>query len=260
MGDHRGGTRLGLLAGLAAGCCVACGGADAGRGGGGSGGQGGEPAEVVVGGAGGAAGEGAAGGEGGAPAFDDGPLICDGPGALFATHVLAVDYGPGQDHGRDFMPDIALGAPLGGGCCQGSLDVVSLGNGGSIVLAFAGNGIADGPGVDFVVFENPFEVAGGAIYAELAEVAVSEDGETWHSFPCDATEPPWGACAGHHPVYLEGGEGPVDPEADGGDGYDLADLGLSQARYLRITDREDLTGDRGVFDLDAVGIVHPVCP
>ena len=38
-----------------------------------------------------------------------------------------------------------------------------------------------------VVFENAFWPGGvrSMVYAELGEVSVSEDGETWLSFPCD---------------------------------------------------------------------------
>lgn len=187
--------------------------------------------------------------------FDE-PLVCRGTGPVFATHVLEVAYGPGQDFGRDAMPDIVLGPPHGAGCCAGSTDVVSLGNGGTIVLAFADNGIVDGPGDDFVVFENAFEFA-GQMFAELATVAVSEDGVTWHDFPCDAVKPPYGSCAGHQPVFLDG-EG--DLEDGGGDRFDLADLSLARARFVKITDRPDLDGATGVFDLDAVGILSPACP
>jgi hypothetical protein len=35
---------------------------------------------------------------------------------------------------------------------------------------------------------------------------------------------------------------------------------VSEARYVRITDRVDLTGISGTFDLDAVSIVHAECP
>jgi hypothetical protein len=186
----------------------------------------------------------------------DRPLRCEGTGPVFATHVLDVVYGPGQDHGRDAMPEIALGPPRGAGCCAGSLDVVSLGNGGSITLGFANNGIVDGPGPDFVVFENAFEF-GGTVFAELGTVSVSEDGEHWHEFPCDAVAPPYGHCAGHRPVYLAG-EG--DMKSGGGDPFDLADISLAAARFVRIVDRIDLDGPMGVFDLDAVGIIHPACP
>jgi hypothetical protein len=53
---------------------------------------------------------------------------------------------------------------------------------------------------------------------------------------------------------------PTDPAVAGGDAFDLADLGVSEARYVRITDRIDLTGSSGTFDLDAVSIVHAQCP
>jgi hypothetical protein len=37
-------------------------------------------------------------------------------------------------------------------------------------------------------------------------------------------------------------------------------VSLAAARSIRITDRPDLTGTAGVFDLDAVGIVNVRCP
>lgn len=183
-------------------------------------------------------------------------------GGVFATEVVSVRYGPGQSFGRERMPEVVLGAPRGAGAAAGSTDVVSLGNGGRIVLGFGPRRIVDGPGPDFVVFENAFEPAGqGEVFAELATVEVSDDGTTWRGYPCTATEPPYGACAGHTPVVYEGDDdGPLDPATSGGDAYDLAEVGLSQARYVRITDRVDLDGLDGVFDLDAVGLVHTACP
>ena len=196
-----------------------------------------------------------------APRYESAPLVCSGSGARYVTDVVEATYGEGQDFGRDAMPAIALGPPRGGGEALGSLDVVSLGNGGLVGLAFAGNGIVDGPGADFIVFENPF-VTAGVVFAELATVSVSEDGVRWHTFACDASEPPYDSCAGHHPVFLNTDDetATLDPERDGGDPFDLADLGLERARYVRIEDRADLDGPAGVFDLDAVGIVHPACP
>ena len=58
------------------------------------------------------------------------------------------------------MPGIVEGPPVGGGTDHGSTDVVSLGSGGSIVVSFAPNAIVDGPGADFIVFENPFWIGG----------------------------------------------------------------------------------------------------
>jgi len=187
---------------------------------------------------------------------------CVADAAAYATEVVSVSYGPGAGFGQDAMPGIVLGPPQGAGCCAGSLDVLSLGNGGEIVLGFGPAAIVDGPGPDFVVFENPFQIGGDpeSIFAEIATVSVSADGVSWREFPCTAVEPPWGSCAGWHPVYQNGDAGPIDPSVAGGDAFDLGQVGSSEARYVRIVDRPDLAGMAGVFDLDSVGIVHPGCP
>lgn len=270
-------TTLLLLAGALAGsmgCDQDSGGDHATVGIAGAGGDGGTPTGAGGAAAGhdpGGAGSGAVGSSGGrgatggSPGFGGaagGPPVCNGPGARFVTDVISVQYGPGQDFGQDQMPEIVYGPPGGAGCCTGSTDVVSLGNGGQIVVAFAGNGIADGPGPDFVVFENAFFVGGDPllVFAELATVEVSTDGVDWVEFPCTAVDAPYGDCAGWHPVMLDGDDGPIDVATAGGDAFDLADVGLSWARYVRITDRSDLEGPTGVFDLDAVGIVNASCP
>ena len=176
----------------------------------------------------------------------------------FASEVVSVEFGSGQDFGQSKLTERVLGPPRGGGCCAGSLDVTSLGEGGSVVLAFHGD-IVDGPGPDFVVFENPFLPSGAspdAVFAELATVSVSLDGESWSEFPCTETEYPYGSCAGWHPVLANADKGPIstlDPELAGGDPFDLADVRLTRARYVRIHDREDLDG---TFDLDAVAILN----
>jgi hypothetical protein len=247
------------------------GGAEAGAGG--QGAQGGEPATTSVttatgtgasggrDGDGGAAGSGGVGGLGGGAGFGGTPA-CEGEGERWATQVLDVHYGPGQGFGQAEMPAIVLGPPQGAGCCSGSLDVVSLGNGGWIVLGFGGTELVDGPGADFVVFENPFQYGSDetTVYAEPATVEVSTDGSSWIGWPCTAVHWPWGSCAGWHPVYQSGDTGPLDPTNSGGDAFDLADVGLSSARFVRIVDRADVDGPAGVFDLDAVGIVHGRCP
>jgi len=70
----------------------------------------------------------------------------------FADEVVSFTAGPGAGFGQDKLPRIVLGAPEGTGDLQGSLDVVALGNGGSITVAFRDNVICDGPGVDFTIF------------------------------------------------------------------------------------------------------------
>jgi len=144
--------------------------------------------------------------------------------------------------------------------------IVSLGNGGFVTLSFEDNAIVDEPGPDFIVFENAFYAGSDPnnVFAELATVAVSENGEDWVEFPCTASAPPYGTCAGWHPVLANAAENeldPTDPALAGGDAFDLADVCLPRARYVRVTDRADLAGSLdGVFDLDAVSIVHAACP
>ncbi|WP_437315047.1 hypothetical protein [Sorangium sp. So ce385] len=215
----------------------------------------GEPAAA------GAGGSCLSGGQGGAPGA--GEAACGGPGARFATRVVSACFGPGQGFGQDRYPDVVLGPPRGAGCCGGSLDVLSLGDGGSIVVAFEGNAIVDGPGADFLVFENAFargEEDAASVFAELATVEVSEDGAAWSAFPCAADRYPYDGCAGWHPVHAnpdENGIDPLDPPSAGGDPFDLAEIGVPLARFVRITDR---AGTPDVFDLDAVGVVHALCP
>jgi hypothetical protein len=182
----------------------------------------------------------------------------------YVTSVVSVAYGPGAGFGQDRFPGVVEGPPHGGGSWAGSLDVLSLGNGGSMVVEL-GDSIVDAPGPDFIVFENPFGIGGDPTnpYADLGTVEVSADGTVFHGFPCVATSYPYGSCAGWHPVFANpdtNGVDPLDPNAAGGDAFDLADLqvdaGLGEVRFVRITDRADVVGD---FDLDAVGVVHGRC-
>jgi hypothetical protein len=143
---------------------------------------------------------------------------------------------------------------------MGSLDVLSLGREGSIVLELTDTAVVDGPGVDLLVFENPF-----GNYVETGVVAVSEDGQVWHEFPCGLTAEGFPGCAGVHPVHSspDNGFSPTDPAAAGGDGFDLATLGVTRARFIRIRDSgaNGYGGNSGGFDLDAVAVVNggPAC-
>lgn len=182
------------------------------------------------------------------------------PKSPFITRVVSFTPGPKATFGQDRMPDIVLGPPVGGGSWQGSLDVVSLGVDGEIVVGFDQD-ITDGPGTDFLVFENPFFAGGDSnnVFAEIGEVSVSEDGETWATFFCDPEDFRSTLCAGWHPVYStpDNGISPLDPEVAGGDPFDLADVGLSRARFVKIRSRkgQQLAPSAG-FDLDAIAIVH----
>jgi hypothetical protein len=210
----------------------------------------------------------------GGGATEAGLRTSDGEAGLspdrFVTGVISFTPGPCAGFGEAEMPGVVEGPPGGGGALKGSLDVVSLGVGGEIILSFAPNAIVDGPGVDFIVFENPFYIDGNPQdpYAEPGEVSVSADGTTWATYPCTATSYPYGQCAGWHPVYSSPANGvsPFDPNTAGGDAYDLADVGLSRALFVRIRDKSDeVCPDAGGptsdgFDLDAISIVNPAIP
>ncbi len=186
----------------------------------------------------------------------------------FADCVELFDPAPEVSFGHDQMPDIVLGSPEGKGMQAGSMDVAALGCGGQIILFFDEPGIVDGPGVDFIVFENPF-ATGDTTFTEPAVVAVSDDLIHFYAFDCETdgsgTWPPTG-CAGVEPVHADSMNGidPTNHQLAGGDGFDLADVGLSYARYVRLVDRTQefygnttwCAGAAGGFDLDALVSVH----
>lgn len=206
-----------------------------------------------------------------APSTEEGPRSdagADGEAAdrRFASAVHAFEPGPCAGFGRASFPSVVLGPPRGGGEMQGSLDVLSLGEGGSIVLDLGEGGVVDGEGPDLIVFENAFYVGGDRSrpVADLGEVSVSDDGVSWTTWPCAATAFPYGACAGWHPVLSAPGNGidPTDATRAGGDAFDLADIGVASARFVRVVDmRSSACGEGGGastvgFDLDAVAVVH----
>jgi hypothetical protein len=154
---------------------------------------------------------------------------------------------------------------MGGGALRGSLDVLTLGGGGEIAFGFGGNAIVDGPGPDFILFENPFDIGGDPTspYAEPGVVGVSDDGETWVDFPCQKDAFPFDGCGGWRPVYAnpDNAISPFDVAMAGGDAFDLADVGVKHARYVRIRDVSFRGGTPTEgFDLDAAAIVNAEQP
>lgn len=165
----------------------------------------------------------------------------------WADRVVRFSPGPGAGFGADHLPEVVLGPPQGAGDTQGGLDVLSLGKEGTIELEFDDIEAIDGPGVDFLVFENGFTG-----FFEKGRASVSEDGLDWRELPC---------CAGEHSVYAnpEQGVSATDPSVAGGDGFDLASVGLTHARFVRITDigtNRFYAAPGGGFDLDAVAVVN----
>jgi hypothetical protein len=198
--------------------------------------------------------------EGDVRALSDGRVT----GGVYVSRVVSFSPGAGASFGASEMPGIVMGPPQGAGDFMGSTDTVSLGRGGEIVVAFD-LAITDGPGADFVVFENPFQVPGAPVryWEELGEVSVSDDGETWRTFACDPRAGrPYTHCAGWNPVYSAPGSGycPTDLRTAGGDPFDLAAVGLRRARYVRIRDlaTQGLSPPATGFDLDAIAVIHPL--
>ncbi len=195
----------------------------------------------------------------GVVAVDASVTVADA-GDPFADRIVDFAPGPGAGFGQDKLPAVVLGPPRGAGSGAGSLDVLSLGKEGHIDLEFTDFEAVDGPGVDLLVFENPF---GG--FSETGVVSVSEDGVLWREFPCaaDDADAGYAGCAGVRPVYSspDNGVSPVDPSVAGGDAFDLHDVGLSRARFVRIRDSGSnhfYGAPGGGFDLDAVAVINGV--
>ena len=180
----------------------------------------------------------------------------------YASEIISFEPGTNAGYGQSKLPDVVLGPPQEGPPTRGSLDVLSLGTGGEIVLGFGGYRVFNGPGPDFIVWENPFWIGGDAQnpFAELGEVAVSADGETWHAFPCnpsleDSFDP---GCAGWRPrLEFDSCELlPIAPELAGA----ICSISLSSDsnRFVSFVFAICLMGasPSAGFDLDAVGAVH----
>jgi hypothetical protein len=189
----------------------------------------------------------------------------------FADALVAFDPGEHAGFGADLLPDVVLGAPQGGGPLQGSLHVVSLGNGGVITLRFDLPVICDGPGADFTVFENAFHAndPDGPVFEEYGVVAVSQDGVHFVELAYDATT--HAGLAGRAAVFSspDNDIDPLDPAVSGGDAFDLAGTGLPWAAFVRITDPGAAIpdpgnlippGDNSGFDLDAIAALDACDP
>lgn len=204
----------------------------------------------------------------------------------------AAEPDPDSRFGATSLPGIVLGPPGDSASTTGSTSVASLGNGGRAVLELTQVRIEDGPGPDFIVFENAFFVGAAPtspdedyqIFAEPGIVEVSIDGEQWFQFPFDeqALDEARGTnidkdlyerlqgLAGITPTFTGNWTVPNDPltwdpdgqggvSGAGGDAFDLATVGLSEARFIRLTDADSQSGPAGSaegFDLDAVVVLN----
>ncbi|MFO8059017.1 MAG: hypothetical protein R6V10_17160, partial [bacterium] len=198
-------------------------------------------------------------------------------------------------YGCDKLPGIVTGFPGPSSATTGSTEVVSLGTGGSITLDFTDNVIVNGPGPDFIVFENAFfctvpesESDDYSVFAEPVKVEVWDD-STWKTFDYDedalsqvGSTTDDAACtpksvlkqlkglAGITPSFTGERIVPDDPDSWdpdgtggvsgwGGDAFDLDDLGVSQTDRIRLTDSGQLVGFEGEAqgaDIDAVIVLN----
>ena len=162
----------------------------------------------------------------------------------------------------------------------GPFPVVSLGDGGSITLAFA-TPIADGPGPDFAVFENSLNDS----FLELAFVEVSSDGLHFFRFPavsCTQVDTQIPGEGSLNPRNLKNLAGKY--RGTYGTPFDLAELSsvspllnvgaVTRVRVIdvvgsiqsgfasldstgrRINDPYPTPYETGGFDLDAVGVLN----
>ncbi|NLB65644.1 MAG: DUF4465 domain-containing protein [Lentisphaerae bacterium] len=211
-------------------------------------------------------------------AYSDGSdgIAATNPAILCWADAVA-HYSPGANVTTPFAnPSNALGPASSGDGANGSTNVVSLGDSGSITLTFPAP-ITDLPGPDFAVFENAFSPD----FLEFAFVEVSSDGTHFTRFPNHATDPTpipaypydpmepesYGGLAGKH---LQGLGTPFDLRAlKGTPGLDtkrithvrLVDVigdGTALDSYSNpIRDPHPTTGSGG-FDLEGIGILHPL--
>lgn len=163
----------------------------------------------------------------------------DGSLAGWATQVIALERGH-QDYAQ---PELGYaGYGVADDCLGPTGTPVSLGDGGSITLAFDME-ISNGAGDDFVVFENGFVYNG--IYMELGFVEVSSNGVDFSRLPAlcrrDTQPGPWDSSESALFYNLAG-------NFAGGTGFDLQDLILAG-------DPQVMTG---VVDLDHIIFVRIV--
>ncbi len=183
--------------------------------------------------------------------------------------VYSYKWGSGQTSGQapEYFPQNIFGLPskeANEDVPVSSPDkVLSIGLNGEITVGFKNLKLVDGPGPDFTVFENVFySPITKKKYVEPAKIAISENGKDFIEFPFDSLT--LKGCAGVNPT--NGSENPFDPAKSGGDSFDLADLGISEIRYIKITDITSIIKNNkdhpyydptvSGFDLDALVGLH----
>ena len=223
-------------------------------------------------------------------------------GDPFADRAVSFHPLSAGGYGASSVPRNVTGPPDGRSTYSPAYkpgEVLSLharaGAGGSVELEFVDNIVEIAPGEDLTVFENVLFVGGNGNqrFMEPAVISVALFPGEWHRLPCDVVPP-----AAGQPLdltdpfyYARGiagrngttGSDPTNPNASGGDSFDLdegaARAGLSWIRFIKIQStgdaamNDDAGGDlirhtddpafnplsgsgSSGFDLDAVSAVH----
>ncbi len=147
------------------------------------------------------------------------------PGECYAAEVVLYTQGV-KDNGSPISiertdANEALGLPER----NSSLNYVSLGYGGSIILAFNGS-VPNGAGDDIEVVETTYNFSSVAAYPEYADVYVSVDGVTWS--PAGTID--------HEDRFI-----------------DINDAGaFDYINYVKIVNNDALSNTADAFDLDGV--------
>ncbi len=220
--------------------------------------------------------------------------LCEGE-AILQYSPIYMDtvnyYREGEGVNKDFSDyQKAINGVRGGGKYIGSLDVVSLGNGGIIVLSSSKYVIKNGDGCDFKIFENPFVMKKDNYdyyYMEVATVWVTtspempnpEDDSQWIKFPVkyDSSAFPGNkdrflkGFAGVNPVFFNHDCFRINPKLDtaGGDCFDIQELidkkyisSDSSIYFIRLKDGGDKYNEGHScckpydFDLDGIIIIN----
>lgn len=215
-----------------------------------------------------------------------------GTTAIHKDSIVFVNWARSVEQFQPGPQDISVGTPLASfgqssnalNMAEGnSIDVVSLGDGGSITLGFD-YAITNEAGPDFAVFENAFDDT----YLELAHVEVSTDGVTFVRIPSESaiqTDTQVGSFGSTSAEQVHNLAGKY--RQGYGVPFDLVDISdstginIDSINYVRIVDvvgsinsslgSFDALGtiindpyptpfESGGFDLDAIGVIHDVGP
>ncbi len=151
--------------------------------------------------------------------------------------------GSGQNVGQDpmYYPNNIFGKPYSKADslvpASNPDDLCSLGMNGEIIVGFKNYSIIDREGIDFIIYENVMKnQILNRYFIEPAKVSVSNDGVNWTEFPFDSLT--LDGCAGTKPTISANLD--IDVLQSGGNGFDLSQIGVTEIKYIKITDVSEI--------------------